>query len=270
MQFARGWGPGPVCPVCLLVLSLVRMSFPCHDLDLVEDKDSTRTIFRERERARTHTHHIFYRKHTHAIYFTGEETLHKHSYAQYTPPSLIADTACKVRAPHLRQPLGYFVCDGLKGMWPSSITAITAVFPLQLRRSKAQQRSMIRTKQSMYISTYTPYILQRARTHTHTHTIYFTESHIFYRRGDNAQNIPRRTYTPQSSTANTACKVRASPSSITAAFPLQLRRSRASANVRHGLTSCAAIDDSRKVEYTHRQDTLHYTLHRNLNLCNER
>ena len=79
---------------------------------------------------------------------------------------------------------------------------------------------MIRTKQSMYISTYTPYILQRARTHTHTHTIYFTESHIFYRRGDNAQNIPRRTCTPQSSTANTACKVRASPSSITAAFPL--------------------------------------------------
>jgi len=38
----------------------------------------TRTIyFTERERARTHTHHIFYRKRTHTIYFTGEETLHK-------------------------------------------------------------------------------------------------------------------------------------------------------------------------------------------------
>ena len=32
----------------------------------------------------------------------------------------------------------------------------------------------------------------------------------------------------------------------------------------HGLTSCAAIDDSRKVEYVHRQYRLQNTLHRNL------
>ena len=32
----------------------------------------------------------------------------------------------------------------------------------------------------------------------------------------------------------------------------------------HGRTSCAAIDDSRKVEYVHRQYSLQNTLHRNL------
>jgi hypothetical protein len=46
--------------------------------------------------------------------------------------------------------------------------------------------------------THTPYILQKAHAH-----------HIFYRRGDTAQNVPMRTYTPQSSIANTTCKVRA-------------------------------------------------------------
>ena len=60
--------------------------------------------------------------------------------------------------------------------------------------------------------THTPY-LERERAHTHTHTPYILQKahthHIFYRRGDNAQNIPRRTYTPQSSIANAACKVRA-------------------------------------------------------------
>ena len=38
----------------------------------------------------------------------------------------------------------------------------------------------------------------------------------------------------------------------------------------HGLTSCAAIDDSRIVEYVHRQYMLQNTLRRNCNLCNER
>ena len=49
--------------------------------------------------------------------------------------------------------------------------------------------------------------------HTHTHTPYILQKthahHIFYRRGDTAQNVPMRTYTPQSSIANTTCKVRA-------------------------------------------------------------
>ena len=95
---------------------------------------------------------------------------------------------------------GYFGCEGLKGC--------------DLLQSVAQ-RSMSRTKQSMYIErarTHTRTIF-RERARTHTHTPYILQKahahHIFYRRGDNAQNIPRRTYTPQSSIANAACKVRA-------------------------------------------------------------
>ena len=115
--------------------------------------------------------------------------------------------------------------------------------------------------------TYTPYILQKARAH-----------HIFYRitgeetlHRDTAQNIPMRTCTPQSSIANTACSVRAPHllqsllrflCSCAEAGHMQMSG--------HGLTSCAAIDESRKVEYKHRQYTLHYTLRRNCNLCNER
>jgi hypothetical protein len=145
----------------------------------------------KRERAHAHTHHIFYREraraHTHHIFYTESTRAHTHIFYKrgdnaqnipmrtYTPQSSNKKTACKVRAPHLRKPLGYFVCDGLKGMWPSSITA---AFPLQLRRSRAYtksqcmdlllaQRSMIRTKQKMYISTRTQYTLQRARTHAH-------------------------------------------------------------------------------------------------------
>ena len=123
---------------------------------------------------------------------------------------------------------------------------------------RVAQRSMIRT--------HTPYILQRARTHTHTHTIsrererahtiyftgeetmhktflcahthriYFAESartpHILQERRHCTKHsyahihtaIIHRKYSMQS-----AC---AAPSSITAAFPLQLRRSKAHANVR--------------------------------------
>jgi len=57
------------------------------------------------------------------------------------------------------RPLGYFGCEGLNGVCPSSITSITAVFPVLLCRSRAYakcqcmdlllaQRSMRRTKQS--------------------------------------------------------------------------------------------------------------------------
>ena len=28
MHFASGWGPDPICPVCLLAVSLMRMAFP--------------------------------------------------------------------------------------------------------------------------------------------------------------------------------------------------------------------------------------------------
>ena len=107
------------------------------------------------------------------------------------------------------------------------------------------------------------------RAHTHAHTPYILQKahahHIFYRRGDTAQNIPRRTYTPQSSIANTACNVRAPHllqsllrflCSCAEAGHMQMSG--------HGLTSCAAIDESRKVEYVHRQYRLQNTLHRNL------
>ena len=102
------------------------------------------------------------------------------------------------------------------------------------RVARVAQRSMIRTKQRMYISTHAPYILQRAR--THTHTIYFTGSartpYILQERRHCTKRsyahihtaVINRKYNMQS-----AC---APPSSITAAFPLQLRRSKAYANVR--------------------------------------
>jgi hypothetical protein len=119
--------------------------------------------------------------------------------------------------------------------------------------------------QRMYISTHAPY-LERAR--AHTHTTYFTESarspylergsthththHIFYRRRDNAQNIPMRTYTPQSSIANTACKVRA-PHLLQSLLRFLCRCAEAKYMQRsgHGLTSCTAIDDSHKAKYVH-------------------
>ena len=171
------------------------------------ERTHTHTIFRERahahtpyilqrESARAHTHHIFYTEHarTHTIYFTGEETMQKHSYAHiHTAVINRKKTACKVRAPHLRKPLGLFGCKGLKCMWPSSITA---AFPLQLRRSRAYtkcqcmdlllaQRSMIRTKQRMYISTHAPYILQRAR----TNTPYLEREHAQYLEREHAHHI---------------------------------------------------------------------------------
>jgi hypothetical protein len=157
---------------------------------------------------------------------------------------------------------GYFGCEGLKGC--------------DLLQSVAQ-RSMSRTKQSMYIErarTHTRTIF-RERARTHTHTPYILQKahahHIFYKRGDNAQNIPMRTDTPQSSSTKTACTVRA-PHLLQSL----LRFLCSCAEVGHmqmsghGLTSCAAIDESRKVEYVHRQYSLHYTLRRNCNLCNER
>jgi hypothetical protein len=120
--------------------------------------------------------------------------------------------------------------------------------------------------QRMYISTHAPY-LERARAHTRTPYILQKAHthHIFYRRGDNAQHIPMRTYTPQSSIANTACKVRA-PHLLQSLLRFLCSCAEAKCVQRsgHGLTSCAAIEDSRKVEYVHRQYRLQNTLHRNL------
>ncbi len=133
------------------------------------------------------------------------------------------------------------------------------------------QRSMIRTKHSIYIGTHAPYLeRERARSHTHTHHIFYRKhAHAIYFTGEETIHkhsyahihtaIINRRYSMQS-----AC---ASPSSITAAFPLRRKHVQMSG---HGLTSCAAIDDSSKVEYVHRQYSLQGTLHRNCNLCNER
>ena len=122
-----------------------------------------------------------------------------------------------------------------------------------LRNDRCVAQSKVVHRESTH--THTPYL---ESTHTHTH-------HIFYRRGDNAQNVPRRTYTPQSLIANTACKVRA-PHLLQSLlrFLCSCAEARHMQRSGHGLTSCAAIDDSRRVEYVHRQYSLQNTLHRNL------
>ena len=144
----------------------------------------THTIFRERththtqylqrqERESARTHNIYRSKrestraHTHIFYKRGDNAQNI-PMRTYRPQSSNKKTACKVRAPHLRKPLGYFVCDGLKGMWPSSITSITAAFPLQLRRSRAYTKCqrMDATIDDSH---------KAKNVHQHTHTIYFTE-----------------------------------------------------------------------------------------------
>jgi hypothetical protein len=72
--------------------------------------------------------------------------------------------------------------------------------------------------------THTPYILQKARAHAHT-------------------------YTPQSSIANTACKVRAPHLRKLSCAAVQ-KQSICKMSV-HGLTCCATIDDSHKAKYVH-------------------
>jgi hypothetical protein len=95
--------------------------------------------------------------------------------------------------------------------------------------------------ESAHAHTHTPYILQKARTH-----------HIFYRRGDTAQNSPRRTYIPQSLIADTACEMRAphffNHCCVSCAAAQKQGICKMSV---HGLTSCATIDESHKVEYIH-------------------
>ncbi len=111
----------------------------------------------------------------------------------------------------------------------------------------------------------------RAQTHKHhifyrkrTHTIYFTGE-------ETAQNIPMRTYTPQSSTTNTACNVCAHHLlQSLLRFLCSCAKAKHMQMSGHGLPCCAPINDSRKVEYTHRQYSLQNTLNRNCNLCNER
>ena len=102
------------------------------------------------------------------------------------------------------------------------------------RVARVAQRSMIRTKQRMYISTHAPYILQRAR--AHTHTIYFTESartpYILQERRQCTKHSHAHRHPAiikHKDSMHSAC---APPSSITAAFPLQLRRSKVRAKVR--------------------------------------
>ena len=113
-------------------------------------------------------------------------------------------------------------------------------FALCRSRASAKCQCMdFRVAQRSMIRTHTPYILQRARTHTHIHTISRERerAHTTYFTGLQERRhctkhsyahihtaVINRKYSMQS-----AC---APPSSITAAFPLQLRRSKAHANVR--------------------------------------
>ena len=125
---------------------------------------------------------------------------------------------------------------------------------MDFRVARVAQRSMIRTKQRMYISTHTPYTLQRESAHTHTPYILQKAHahHIFYKRGDNAQNIPMRTDTPQSSSTKTACTVRA-PHLLQSLlrFLCSCAEAKHMQMSGHGLTSCAATDDSHKAKYVH-------------------
>ena len=54
---------------------------------------------------------------------------------------------------------------------------------MDFRVARVAQRSMIRTKQRMYISTHTPYTLQRESARAHTHTIFRERARAIFREG---------------------------------------------------------------------------------------
>jgi hypothetical protein len=173
----------------------------------------------------------------------------------------------------------------------------SASFPVQLCRSKAYakcqcmdlrvaQPSMIRTKQSMHISTHTPY-LERARAHAHTPYLERGSAHTPYLERGSAhtpcilqerRQCTKRSYAHIHTTIiNHKYSMQSASGSPPQALLQSLLRFLCSCAEAthmqmsvHGLTSCAAIDDSRKVENAHRQYSLQNTLHRNCNLCNER
>jgi hypothetical protein len=128
---------------------------------------------------------------------------------------------------------------------------------MDFRVARVAQRSMIRTKQRMYISTHTPYTLQRAHAHTHTH-------HIFCRKREHTHTHTHRNHQSQIHHVKCVRLTVFNHCCVSSAAAQNMQKSG------HGLTSCAAIDESRKEEYAHRQYSLQNTLHRNCNLCNER
>ncbi len=116
----------------------------------------------ERERAHTHTHHIFYREsahththtifreraraHTHTIYFTTRgDNAQKNPMRTYTPQSLITNTACKMRAPHIRKPCFNHCCNSCATAQKQSICKC------QCMDFRVAQRSMIRTSQYLNV-----------------------------------------------------------------------------------------------------------------------
>ena len=147
----------------------------------------------------------------------------------YTPQSLITNTACKVRAPDLRKPFFNHCCVSSAAAQKQSTCKCQGMDLL------LAQRSMIRTKQRMYISTHAPYS-ERERTHAHTHTYYLERGsartpYILQERRQCTKHSYAHIHTAiihHKYNMQSAC---APPSSITAAFPLQLRRSKAYANV---------------------------------------
>ncbi len=128
----------------------------------------------------------------------------------YTPQSSSTNTACKMRAPHLHK----ISCVSVQKqtICKMSVHGLTCCSIID-DSHKAKY---------VHQHTYTIFTEAREGEHTHKHLIYresahahtykFREGarthHIFYRRGDNAQNIPMLTYTSQSSTTNTECKMR--------------------------------------------------------------
>ena len=110
---------------------------------------STHTPYSERERTHAHTHILFReRERTHTIYFTGEETMHKTFLCAHTHrnhPSQIQHAKC------VRPTFFNHCCVS------SAAAQKQSTCKCQGMDSLHAQRPMIRTKQSMYISTHAPY-----------------------------------------------------------------------------------------------------------------
>jgi hypothetical protein len=176
-------------------------------------------------------HKTFPCAHTHTPYILQKARAHAHT---YTPQSSIANTACKVRAPHLRK----LSCAAVQkqSICKMSVHGLTccATIDDSHKAKYAHQHTHTIFRESARTRTHTIF-RERERTHTifrereRTHTMYFTGEETMHK-----TFLCAHTHHNHQSQIQHAKCVRftsASPSSITAAFPLQLRRSNAHANV---------------------------------------
>ena len=223
-----------MCPCLSVSFELNAHGFPCHTLNLVEIKIAHTQYF-VRESTHTHTHHIFYgerarthtiftegreREHTHTIFTEGREREHTHTIFTEGIERPHTHTIFRQRARTHTHTHHMFY-----GERAHTHTIFT-------EGSEREHTHTIFTEGIERPHTHTIYFTERAHTHTHTHHIFYRKPHILQETRQCTKHsyahmhtaIINRKYSMQS-----AC---APPSSITAAFPLQLRRSRAYANVR--------------------------------------